>query len=184
MSHPSSPIDPIEIRIRGNPIHGKPELDAYVRRLTASEQATLPLRTLLSAYCAERRIDARKYSLALLHDVLPATATVDTLSAAYNIPRVGNLTVTLHATHCRQPDTASESQHVAKRMSHMSLYDTAVAHDVLTRRGYAIDHPTLTGVVSATEKRIGQPQYRMLSERLRHRHIVDALHSSGLLSRV
>jgi len=181
MPHTRSKIDSIEIRISGKPTHGQPELPPFVRHLTPSEQATVPLRTLLHTYCAERHMDASKYSLALLHDVLSATATVDSMSAQYNIPRQGNLAVTLHAKHCKQPDTVSESSHVGKRMSHLSLYDTNVAHDVLTRRGYAIDHPTLTGLVSSTEHRIGRPQYRMMSESMRHRHIVDALHSSGLL---
>jgi len=181
MLPPRARIDSIEIRIRGKPTHGQPEPPPYVRHLTPAEQETVPLRSLLHEYCAEHGIDARKYSLALEHDILPSTATVDSMSAQYNIPRVGNLAVTLHTKHCRQPDMASESSHVGKRMSHLSLYDTNVAHDVLTRRGYAIDHPTLTGVVSATEQRIGQSQYRTMPEKMRHSHILDALHGSGLL---
>ena len=181
MSHPRSRIDGIEIRINGNLTHAQPEALPFVRHLTPSEQATVPLRDLLHTYCAERNMDARKYCLMLRHDILPTTATVDSMSAQYNIPRMGNLAVTLHAKYCKQPHTASESSHVAKRMSHLSLYDTNVAHDVLTRRGYAIDHPTLTGLVSATEQRIGQPQYRKMSESMRHRHILHALHDSGLL---
>jgi len=177
-----SQIDTIRICICGLQSHANPEPPPFLRSLTSEEQATVPLRTLLQAYCEERRIDASNCCLALLHDILPAAATVDSMSEQYNIPRKGNLTITLHATHFKQPHASTESSHVAKRMSRLSLYDTSVAHGVLAGKGYGIDLSTLSALVSGTEKQIGPPQYRLLSERARHKHILGALHNSGHLT--
>ena len=71
--------------------------------LSASEQKTMRLRSLLQTYCAERNLDPARYSLCLHNDILFSATTVNTLAKEYNMPRMGKLSITLTAVPLTPP---------------------------------------------------------------------------------
>ena len=169
-----SPIHNVEIRIHDN-TDAADDSHAFCRVLTVAEQSTVLLRELLQTYCAERRVSAASYSLALHHDILPAAATMATVATEYNIPRCRFCKISLTAVLLKQPDAACEGVCGRNRMSHTSLHDTHIAHTVINRDGVLMDLPCLAELVFDTEKAVGPARYRLLHETDRHQRIVSAL---------
>jgi len=84
--------------------------------LSASEQKTMRLRSLLQTYCAERNLDPARYSLCLHNDILFSATTVDTLAKEYNMPRMGELSITLTAVPLTPPCPRSEISFGVRRI--------------------------------------------------------------------
>lgn len=147
--------------------------------LTASQQKTVHLRTLLQTYCAERSLDPNKYSLCLHTDILFANATIDTLSKEYNMPRTGELSMTLTAVPLAPPCPQTESSFGVRRMSYNAVRDHSTAFDCLSRaHAGTIDTFALASVVAQTESAIEREKYRHMSEDKRHDRILDSIMAS------
>jgi hypothetical protein len=155
------------------------KLPQFERWLSASEQETVLLRSLLKIYCAERKLDPTQYSLCLQHDILFSAATVGTLAKEYNMPRIGELSITLIAVPLPPPCPRSEMSFGVRRMSRNSVYDHMIAFDALSRNSLGgIDKFALAVVVAQTELLLEREKYRHMCEDERHDKIIDSIRAS------
>ena len=171
-------VDQVRIVIRST-VALQDKLPQFERWLSASEQETILLRSLLKIYCAERNLDPTQYSLCLHHDILFSAATVDTLALEYNMPRTGELSITLIAVPLPPPCPRSEMHFGVRRMSCNSVYDHMIAFDALSRNNLgSIDKFALAAVVAQTESLLEREKYRHMCEDERHDKIIDSIRAS------